>query len=339
MAGGRQAGFSFFGGSSTVRGLVINRFSGAGIHLHEDGNYVIEDNYIGTDLTGTVDLGNGEGGIFVVPRAGNGGNTIARNVISGNGLNGIWLANDRNVVQGNYIGTDASGTAALGNAGNGIRITNAASDNLIGGTAPDDGNVISANGDDGIENGGGLCGQCFERNVIQGNYIGTNASGTAALGNGGGGILSIGSHTTIGGTAPGARNVISGNGRAGIFIGGALSTGSVVQGNLIGTAADGTTALGNGFRGDASFGRDSGIAVHAADDNTIGGTAPGAANTIAYSTGPGVSIGVSDRNGVLSNSIFSNGALGSISQPQGRLPRTIPATPTRARTSCRTTPF
>jgi CSLREA domain-containing protein len=306
LSGGRQAGFDFFGGSSTVRGLVINRFKGPGMFLHDGGNYVIEDNYIGTDLTGTVDLGNGEGGIFVTPRTGNGGNTIARNVISGNGLNGIVLYLDRNVIQGNYIGTDASGTAALGNDRWGIRVVGPANDNLFGGTAAGEGNVISANGDAGIVIHGAAP-TALTGNVIQGNYIGTNASGTAALGNRRFGIETRGNSTTIGGTAPGARNIVSGNGWAGIYFVG--STGSVVQGNLIGTAADGTTALGNGFTGPASFGWDSGISTRG-DNNTIGGTAPGAANTIAYSAGSGVFIGVGARNGVLSNSIFSNGLLG-----------------------------
>jgi CSLREA domain-containing protein len=306
LSGGRQPGLDFYGGGSTVRGLVINRFKGSGIVLQQKGNYVIEDNYIGTDLTGTVDLGNGEGGIFMFPRAGNGGNTIARNVISGNGLNGIVLYLDRNVIQGNYIGTNASGTAALGNDRWGIRVLGPANDNVFGGTAPGQGNVISANGDDGIVIHGAVP-TALTGNVIQGNYIGTNASGTAALGNVRAGIATCGNSTTIGGTALGARNIISGNGWNGIYICG--STGSVVQGNLIGTAADGTTALGNGLAGNPSFGWDSGISTRG-DNNTIGGTAPGAANTIAYSTGSGVFIGVGARNGILSNSIFSNGLLG-----------------------------
>src|SRR5688572_15059005 len=97
-------GLTFFGGSSTVRGLVINRYTGAGIHLQQKGGYVIEDNYIGTDVTGTIDLGNGGGGIVGIWGQGefeNGRNTILGNVISGNGLAGIGLTNDRNVVQGN----------------------------------------------------------------------------------------------------------------------------------------------------------------------------------------------------------------------------------------------
>jgi CSLREA domain-containing protein len=308
-----QQGLAFFGGSSTLRGLVVNRFTGSGIVLQQKGNYVIEDNYIGTDVTGRLVRGNGGSGIHVFLQTmeafDNAGNTIAHNVISGNGRHGIALADDRNVVQGNYIGTDVSGTAALGNADTGIWISNGGSDNLI------QGNVISANDRWGIVNGASCnpCAPVFVGNVIQGNYVGTDASGSVALGNGLDGISTIGNSTTIGGTAPGARNIISGNGWNGIRIGGS-STGSVVQGNLIGTAADGTTALGNGLAGALNL--DSGIDVIRAEGTTIGGTASGAANTIAYSHGDGVRVGTGSAftfccgNGILSNSIFANGGLG-----------------------------
>ena len=320
-------------GGSTVRGLVINSFNGTGITLGTSGfeaptpgpsgNYRIEGNYIGTDVTGTLARANRNEGILVHHGVSvdNGRNTIVRNVISANRLNGITIAadEDENVVQGNNIGTNASGTAALGNGRWGIRILGPSADNLIGGTAAGAGNVISGNGDDGIAIHGAVA-SAFTGNVVQGNYIGTNASGTAALENRINGILTNGNNTTIGGTVPGARNIISGNGWNGIIIGG-RSTGTVVQGNLIGTAVDGTTALGNGLA--LSLNRDSGIDASFAIETTIGGTAPGAANTIAYSTGPGVIVGAStndptfSRNGILSNSIFSNGGLGIDLNPRG----------------------
>jgi CSLREA domain-containing protein len=316
----RQGGLNLLhqSGGSTVRGLVVSRFSGVGINLQSSGNYRIEGNYIGTDATGTLALGNTEHGIHVLshPSLDNGRNTIVRNVISANGLSGIEIGGneDENVIQGNYIGTNAAGTAALGNGRWGIRIANGPNNgNLIGGTAAGEGNVISANGDDGIAIGG-ACNPCdFTGNVVQGNSIGTNASGTAALGNRLNGISNIGDGTIIGGTAAGARNVISGNGWNGILIGGD-STGSRVQGNLIGTAADGTTPLGNGLAG--SLNRDSGIDVLRAEGTTIGGAAPGAANTIAYSHGDGVRVAMGSAftfccgNAILSNSIHSNGGLG-----------------------------
>jgi CSLREA domain-containing protein len=312
----RQGGLNFLhqSGGSTVRGLVVNRFSGVGINLQSSGNYRIEGNYIGTDVTGTVALGNTEHGIHVLshPTLDNGRNTIVRNVISANGVSGIEIGGneDENVIQGNHIGTNAAGTSALGNGRWGIRIANGPqSGNVIGGTAAGEGNVISANGDDGVAVGG-ACNPCvFTGNLVQGNYIGTNASGTAALGNRLNGISNIGDDTTIGGTAAGARNVISGNGWNGILVAGDSSD-SRVQGNLIGTAADGSTPLGNGLALDASPNRDSGIDVLRAEGTTIAG------NTIAYSHGDGVRVGMGSAftfccgNAVLSNSIHSNGGLG-----------------------------
>src|SRR5205823_1641305 len=108
-----------------------------------------------------------------------------------------------NVVQGNYIGTDASGTAALGNRGDGVIIWD--SNNVVGGTAAGARNVISANGGDGVNIFGGSA------NVVQGNYVGTDASGAAALGNGLRGVEVDGSGNMIGGTAQGAGNVIAFN--------------------------------------------------------------------------------------------------------------------------------
>ena len=130
-----------------------------------------------------------------------------------------------NQVQGNYIGTDVTGTAAIGN-GEGIFITG--SNNRIGGTAAGAGNVISGNFNGVYISGGG-------GTLVQGNRIGTDASGTAPLGNVVG-VLVVGPDTTVGGTAAGAGNIISGNGLYGAFI---AFGGTTVQGNFIGTDATG----------------------------------------------------------------------------------------------------
>jgi CSLREA domain-containing protein len=147
-------------------------------------------------------------------------------------------------------------------------------------------------------------------NWINGNYIGTNAVGTAALGNHFSGlfIFNFGvSNNLIGGRTPGARNLISGNGGPSISIsadpGG--TTANRVEGNYIGTNAQGTAALGN--RGD-------GVQIVGAGENIIGGAAPGAGNLIAFNGGAGVGIFNIDlfpfSNAVLGNSIFDNSALG-----------------------------
>ena len=152
----------------------------------------------------------------------------------------LLLGAGSNVIQGNYIGVDPTGTLSRSN-GSGISIFNS-SNNLIGGTSSAARNVISGNGSNGV----GVSGQ---GNQIQGNFIGTNASGSAAVPNGINGIDVGGSaqanNNIIGGTAAGAGNLISGNQR-GISCGGA---GNVIQGNLIGLDATGARSLGNGTFG------------------------------------------------------------------------------------------
>ena len=174
-----------------------------------------------------------------------------RNIISGfeerrnRDISGIRQGATGNVIQGNYIGTDATGTVALSRVGGAIEIRGA-TNNTIGGTTAAARNIISGNGA-GISIVGG------SSNIrIQGNYIGTNSAGDAAVPNRfAGRHLEGASNNTIGGTAPGAGNVISGNGTGGndhgIRLG--FSTGGVVQGNCIGTNAAGTAALGNGGAG------------------------------------------------------------------------------------------
>ena len=114
-------GLTISAGQSIIKGLVINRFHGDGIVLRTLGNNEIKGNFIGTDVTGTVDLGNSSSGIFIWSTSDNaiGGTTAAdRNIISGNGNFGvrIYAGSTGNLVQGNYIGTDLTGTSPLGNS-------------------------------------------------------------------------------------------------------------------------------------------------------------------------------------------------------------------------------
>jgi len=188
---GSVSGLIISAGNSSVRGLVINRFGDVGIHIQENGGNIIEGNYIGTDVTGTVDQGNSDDGIRIWDAPGNtvGGDTAeARNIISGNndmGVEIILSGATGNKVQGNYIGTDVTGTTDVGNSTHGVFIN--ASGNTIGDSSSGTGNVISGNGGDGITiHEIGATG-----NHIIGNYIGTDAFGTEALGNSSAGVRII----------------------------------------------------------------------------------------------------------------------------------------------------
>jgi uncharacterized repeat protein (TIGR01451 family) len=289
-------------GSSTIRGLVINRFLGNGIGILCCGGNIIEGNYIGTDVSGTADLGNSGIGVAASSSTNNtiGGTAGgARNVISGNNSHGITIGGSTgDLVQGNFIGTDANGTTALGNSGDGVNVQTAAnSPNTIGGTAAGARNVISGNNGSGIQLGG----SSLTGHLVQGNFIGTDASGTADLGNSLYGVSTGDAGITIGGTAAGARNVISGNNSGGIAI---VTTGiNLVQGNFIGTDASGTAALGNSGDGVLISGSIFG--------NTVGGTDVGTGNTIAFNGGNGVAVDLGGgNNAILSNSIHSNIGLG-----------------------------
>jgi hypothetical protein len=158
---------------NTIRGLIINRFDSAGIRIQSNNNKV-EGCFIGTDAAGLADQGNSGGGVSLVSVAATnntiGGTTAAaRNVISGNNTDGINSAiGNSNIIQGNLIGTDKSGTAAIGNTNSGIN--SGASNWIIGGTTTASRNVIAGNGGHGIDLSGTV-------NLVRGNYIGTTLTG------------------------------------------------------------------------------------------------------------------------------------------------------------------
>ena len=217
-------------GNSTVRGLIIHNFTN-GLELKTLGGNTIQGCYIGTDSSGTIDLGNSTGISITSPNNLIGGILPAhRNVISGNGtgifINGNSATNNR--VQGNYIGTNASGNADLGNTNDGVSI-DLASFNTVGGTTAPERNVISGNGD-GVQ----IRGATASENVVTGNYIGTDVSGTADLGNGRGvNILTNAFNNRIGGTGTGESNIIAYSTSGGIVIGDSLSRGNSLRRNSI----------------------------------------------------------------------------------------------------------
>ncbi|NDJ61663.1 MAG: hypothetical protein GYB67_11095, partial [Chloroflexi bacterium] len=265
-------------------GNLISGNEAAGISINGDGatgNQII-GNLIGVNTPGTDAVGNNDG--VIIASTGNtlGGLTVdLRNVISGNTDNGVLLTGDGNTVIGNRIGTIADGMLARGNV-NGVLIAGSA--NTLGGGESGAGNLISGNSGVGVRISG-------DNNQVLGNLIGAELTGTFALGNAVGVLIEGAADNQIGGTTVNARNVISGNEGAGVFITGSGAIDNRVQGNFIGTRATGLIALGN----------DTGVFLDA-PNNLIGGTEPGARNIIAGNTGAGIDIAVGE-NAILGNTI------------------------------------
>jgi len=298
-AGAGVDGLVIQGGDSFVSGLAVHGFQatadwvsgGTGILITTAGNVIVEGCHVGLASDGVTVSGNTRDGIRIEGTSDNriGGSTSsARNIVSGNGHfaflagAGIVIAGttaERNVIAGNYVGTDATGTLDRGNVW-GI-LVEGGTDHEVGGTGAGDGNVISGNARDGLQVGHLVTPPSAV--LVQGNRVGTDASGSAPLGNLDYGIYVAASDSTIGGTTPTARNLASANGDAlfdhGIVVGGTSTTGVLVQGNYVGTDAAGALDLGNA--GD-------GIEMRAAVGNAIGGSAAGAGNLSSGNTRFGI---------------------------------------------------
>ncbi|MCP5096844.1 MAG: hypothetical protein GY943_14940, partial [Chloroflexi bacterium] len=293
MSTGHNDGLRISAGDSTVRGLVINRFTGDGVQLQSNNGSIVEGNFIGVDVTGNVDVGNGFNGVIIQSSStGNmigGATPAARNLISGNDFAGVNIFTSSNTVQGNFIGTNAAGDAILGNIVVGVTIQTGSINNLVGGTTESVRNVISGNGSSGNEGGVTLItGAQF--NWVQGNYIGTDVTGEFDLGNNGPGVYIFSASSTnnvIGGTESGAGNIVAYNQRDGFK----LYSGS--ENSILGNAIYSNSDLGidindNGVTPNDIGDGDSGVnqlqnfpvitAVSATGD-TIEGTLNSSANT------------------------------------------------------------
>jgi len=299
----------------TVNSNVISGNGQFGLHIFGSffptANGVnVQNNKIGTDVTGLLALGNTSDGIRI--DVGAFGNAIGGgNVISGNGGNGIFVNGNAsfpggNVISGNFIGTRIGGVlGAISNTLDGVRIDQS-NLNIVGG-GPFGGNLISGNQGNGIEINDS------DNTLIVNNVIGLDALGGLGgqEGNGGDGILvAISTHTDIGGPGGVATfNVISSNTGNGVHINGnsGTTTNNIVEGNIIGANVPGI-ARPNGGAGVFVEGSSAG-------NNTVGGGSSNQGNTIAFNTGPGVRIGSTAGDFVspvpiLSNSIHDNVALG-----------------------------
>lgn len=277
--------FVLGGWSNTIGGLSIaqrNVLAGndTGLYLLNTFGNTVQGNYVGVGTDGLTRLGNTNNGIVLYNAENNligGTSPGARNVISGNGGSGLNLnttGTARNSILGNYLGVTASGTLSVSNRGDGISLNDAVA-NQIGSVIAGAANVISGNGQAGVFLNGVNC----RSNILQGNLIGLEASGSNAVPNNYAGITLAGAiHNTIGGTTPAARNVISGNRQEGIFLGLNSRTNRII-GNYIGTQSNGLVGRGN---------QASGVAANNANDNFIGGGNTGEGNVISGNGGIGV---------------------------------------------------
>jgi redox-regulated HSP33 family molecular chaperone len=288
----------------------------------------LQGNFVGLDSTGLAVLPNVQDGVGMNGPTVTIGGTLPgdRNYIAGNTGTNIDINDLTNgsactgsYIQGNYIGTDATGTVGLTPGSFGLSIVHNCKNYLVGGTTASARNILSGNlYGVAVEDGSTL-------NLIQGNYIGTDPTGTVAVpnvqygvfnGNSSSSTSTAAVNTTIGGTVAGAGNVISGNGSDGVSINGSYSSspsytpysGSTVQGNFIGTDVTGTKSLPN---------KGNGVSVQlGGTNNTIGGTSGGQGNVIANNSLNGVLIDSTSTvtpgsgNVTVANTIFSNGGAG-----------------------------
>ncbi len=254
---------------NVVSNNVISGNDGYGIDIQDSGTIfnTVAGNYVGTNAAGTGPVGNGNVGIWI----GNGASdnligasgssaladAAARNVISGNGWDGVQLngvGTDNNVVAGNYIGVDVTGMVAMHDGASAISIFNGASDNRIGTDGNEADNAGERNLIDADSDGVFICDSDTTGNLVAGNYIGLTAAGTTASGVGNStGVYDQAADNTIGGTTAVMANVIAGNTTYDIELGGGNladgesgtfnAAGNVIEGDFIGTDPTGTTSL------------------------------------------------------------------------------------------------
>jgi parallel beta-helix repeat protein len=290
------ASYNRIGGTDLGEGNLVSGCKELGIEVggaESSGNAII-GNYIGTDVSGAAILGIFGDGISIEQGAIN--NLVKGNLVSGCSRHGIAICDSGssfNVIIGNLIGTDASGGIALGNGEAGVITAVGASFNRIGGTAPEERNIICGNNP-------GISLQAGVGNLVLGNSIGTDVNGTKRIQNQAGVTFGESARRSfIGGTTEAERNLINGSNGGGIL---ALSGTkyNFIAGNSIGTDARGMIALGN----------QNGIEVDG-EHNIIQG------NTIAYGSGSGVSVTHSSYNTIRRNGIYSNGGKGIVISNNG----------------------
>ncbi len=241
---------------NVIQGLQIVNFPGSGIKIYDGSGNVI-------------------GGPNPWMEAGCSG---VCNLLSGNVEFGLMInGGGKNIIQGNYIGTDISGTKAMMNGLAGVRIFNSQENQIGGNFVQGKGNLLSGNSI-GVEINAENEGYVAEGNIIQGNLIGIDPSGEERIYNQAGISLGSSSYTLIGGNDPNLRNIISAN-EVGISMNGSAHRNTVI-GNYIGTDITGLRSLKNDYVGVEM--------IDGAYNNQVGGTEAGEANVISGNGNAGV---------------------------------------------------
>lgn len=290
---GMANGLTIAGGTSVVRGFSITGFPGTGLTgngvffpMGSGDMNLVEGNYLGVDTNGTTVIANGGDGVH--GEGGSNSHTIggtvaaARNVITGN-ANGVAFNSTVGAqVRGNYLGPNATGTAGPGNLATGAKFVGTTACTLGGNTAGHR-NVVSANDMEGVVVTSGATGT-----TIAGNFIGMDATGNSPLSNTTVGVNLSGSNSsTVGGPAPGDRNIITANLGGGVS---APTNSNAIVNNAIGLDANATVSFGNGANGVVIGGMNASFV-----DNEVAGHG-------------GIAVNVSGLSvSVLSNDIFGNG--------------------------------
>ena len=291
-------GVACYGGAAgnTIINNLISGNTTAGVGLRNSNLNIVQGNKIGTDRTGMFRIPNYYG-VAIDSSATNtvGGTLISqRNIISGNTYAGVAVNSNisyGNIIKGNYIGVNINAATSADTISNdyGIAI-NESYNNVIGGSAVGERNIISGNLDGGIS----ILGLASIGNSIKGNYIGTNTNGTDSIANGNGILLSGASNTIIGGSVSGEQNVISGNHLSGISMAYYGTRNNVVKGNFIGTDYTGMNAISN----------HTGVYIFSnANSNIVGGASTGERNIISANYEMGICMEAADSNIVKGNYI------------------------------------
>ena len=281
---------AIIGGITLSEGNLVSGNHQYGINVVSADSALIESNFVGTDYTGNVAIPNTSNGIILTASAPNA--QIFNNVSCGNTV-GIMVgfSCDSCTIKGNKVGIGADGITLLGNSQYGIEVSSAFKPR-IGGANTTDRNIICGNP------WGGISLDNADSAIVQGNYIGTDASGMLSRGNGMGIYCTGSDNVLIGGGNAGEGNIVSGNSSTGIYVSSVSNARTSIKGNIVGLAVDLSTTIPN---------TGNGIYLIACANSLVGGTSPGERNYISSNGSYGIYLDESPFTVISGNYIGTDG--------------------------------